>query len=75
MTKFTFVTAECGDWQALYVDRKLAAEGHRVDARDVLDAIADILPNSVERYEIANEVAEMGMPMDLNDISNDLLDY
>ena len=75
MTKFTFVTAECGDWQALYVDGKLAAEGHRVDARDVLDAIADIFPTSVERYEIADEVAEMGMPMDLSDLSSNLLDY
>lgn len=75
MTKFTFVTAECGDWQALYIDGKLAVEGHSVRARDVLDAIADILPNKVEKYEIANEVAEMGMPTNLNDISDDLLDY
>lgn len=75
MTKLTFVTAECGDWQALYVDGKLAAEGHRVDARDVLDAIADIFPNRVERYEIRDEVAEMGMPTDLNDLSDDLMDY
>jgi hypothetical protein len=75
MTKFTFVTAESGDWQALYIDGKLAVEGHSVRARDVLDAIADILPNKVERYEIANEVAEMGMPINLNDISDDLLDY
>jgi hypothetical protein len=75
MTKFTFVTAECGDWQALYINDKLAVEGHSVRARDVLDAIVDILPNKVERYEIANEVAEMGMPTNLNDISDDLLDY
>ena len=75
MTKFTFVTAECGDWQALYIDGKLAVEGHSIRARDVLDAIADILPNKVERYEIANEVAEMGMPTSLSDLSEDLLDY
>lgn len=75
MTKFTFVTAECGDWQALYINNNLAVEGHSVSARDVLDAIADILPNKVERYEIRDEVAEMGMPTDLNELSNDLLDY
>ena len=74
-TKFTFVTAECGDWQALYINEKLAAEGHSVNTRDALDAMADILPNKVERYEIADEIAEMGMPTNLNDISNDLLDY
>lgn len=75
MTKFTFVTAECGDWQALYIDDKLATEGHSVRMSDVFDAIADILPNKVERYEIRNEIAEMGMPTDLNDLSNDLMEY
>ena len=75
MTKFTFVTAECGDWQALYIDGKLAAEGHSIRARDVLDAIANILPNKVERYEIADRIAEMGMPTNLRELSNDLLDY
>jgi hypothetical protein len=75
MTKFTFVTAECGEWQALYINDKLAVEGHSVRARDILDAIADILPNKVERYEIANEVAEIGMPTNLNDLSENLLDY
>ena len=75
MTRFTFVTAECGDWQALYIDNKLAVEGHSISARDVLDAIADIFPNKVERYEVNNEIAEMGMPTNLNDISIDLLEY
>ena len=75
MTKFTFVTAECGDWQALYINDKLAVEGHSVSARDVLNAITDILPNKIERYEISDMVAEMGMPTNLNDLSDDLLDY
>lgn len=68
MTKFTFVTAESGDWQAMYIDDKLAAEGHGIRARDVLDAIADILPNQVERYTVSDEIAEMGMPKDLNSL-------
>lgn len=75
MTRFTFVTAECGDWQALYIDNQLAVEGHSIRARDVLDAIADIFPNKVERYEVNDEIAEMGMPTNLNDISIDLLEY
>jgi hypothetical protein len=75
MTNFTFVTAECGDWQALYIDGKLAVEGHSVSAWDVLDAIANILPNKVENYEISDRIAEDGIPADLNDISDDLLDY
>lgn len=75
MTKFTFVTAECGDWQALYINGKLAAEGHSVSARDVLDVINNILPNEIERYEVPDKVAEFGMPVDLSNLSNDLLDY
>lgn len=73
--KFTFVTSECGDWQALYIDGVLAAEGHSISPRDVLDAISDILPNKVESYEIPDEVAENGMPENLKDLSDDLLDY
>ena len=68
MTKFTFVTAECGDWQALYINDKLAVEGHSIRARDVLDAIADVLPNKIERYTVSDEIAEMGMPKDLNSL-------
>ena len=75
MTKFTFVTSECGDWQALYIDGRLAAEGHSISARDLLDAIADILPNKVESYEISDRIAEDGMPTNLSDLSDDLIDY
>lgn len=75
MTKFTFVTSECGDWQALYIDGKLAAEGHSISARDLLDAIADILPNKVESYEISDRIAEDGMLTNLSDLSDNLIDY
>ena len=74
MTNFTFIAAECGDWEALYIDGKLAAEGHYIRAWDVLDAIADILPNKVRRHEIPDEVAESGMPESLNDLADDFLD-
>lgn len=75
MTKFTFVTAESGDWQALYIDGKLATEGHGISAKGLLHAIRNILPNKVESYEVSNEIAEIGMPTDLNELSNDLMDY
>lgn len=75
MTKFTFVTSECGDWQSLYIDGRLAIEGHSISARDVLDAIADILPNKVERYEVSDRIAEDGMPANLSNLSNVLLEY
>ena len=75
MTNFTFVSSECGDWQALYINGELAVEGHSISARDVLDAIANILPNKVESYEIPDEVAEMGVPTNLKNLFDDLSDY
>ena len=68
-TKFTVATAECGDWQALYLNGKLAAEGHSLSIWDVFDCIADILPNEVRSMEIPDEVAEDGMPMLLEDLN------
>jgi hypothetical protein len=67
-TKFTVVTAECGDWQALYMNGKLFAEGHSLSIWDVFACIADILPNEVRSMEIPDEVAEDGMPMLLEDL-------
>ena len=68
-TSFTFVNSEYGDWQALYINGKLAAEGCIIKAIDVLDCIADILPNKVVSFEIPQDIAEMGMPMYLDDFN------
>lgn len=68
-TNFTFVNSEDGDWQALYINGKLAVEGHTIKTRDVLDCIADILPNKVVSFEIPQDIAEMGMPMHLDDFN------
>lgn len=71
-TDFTFVTSESGDWKALYINDKLAVEGHEVTAKDVLDCIADILPNKVICLEIPQDIADIGMPECLIDL---ILDY
>ena len=68
-TKFTIVRPESGDWEALYINGNLAAEGHSLDVRAVLDAIDNILPNNVDTIEILDEVAEMGMPMHLDELN------
>lgn len=73
-TKFTVVTAECGDWQALYMNGKLFAEGHSLSIWDAFACIADILPNEVRSMEIPDEVAEDGMPADLSDLADDFID-
>lgn len=67
-TKFTIVSPECGDWEALYINGVLAAENHSLSARDVLDCIEDIFPSEVESVEIPDEVAERGMPEFLNEL-------
>ena len=66
--KFTLVRPECGDWEAIYINGKLVAEGHRLDAMSVLEAIADNLVCEIESIEISDEAAEMGMPTLLSDL-------
>ena len=65
-TKFTIVYPESGDWEALYINGKLAAEGHRLSVRDVLDCIDNILPNEYKYMTISDEIAELGMPQYIN---------
>lgn len=67
-TKFTIVHPESGDWEALYINGKLAAEGHRLSVRDVLDCIDNILPNEYKCMTISDETAELGMPQYVNEL-------
>lgn len=68
MNNFAKVYPQSGDWEAWYLNGKLIAEGHKVTARDLLDALADILPNEIKSYEISDELAEQGFPKKLKDI-------
>lgn len=68
MTTFTLVCPESGDWEALYMDGKLVADGHSLRVRDVLDAISSVLPNKFIYKEISDERAEKGFSSDLNDM-------
>lgn len=68
MNEFTRVCPECGDWEAWYINGKLIAEGHRVRAEDLLDAIADVFPNTVKYIEISDRKAEMGFKENLEDM-------
>lgn len=68
MIDFVRVCPEGGDWEALYMDGKLVAEGHSLRIRDVLDAIADVLPNKLSYIEISDEKAEAGFSENLADM-------
>ena len=70
MINFIIVSSKSGDWEALYANGKLVAEGHSLSVRDVLDCINAMLPNTVKIIEIDDEVAEVGMPICLNDLSS-----
>jgi len=37
--KIHFIHSDTGDWTGMYIDGKLAIEGHKVTAKDVLDAL------------------------------------
>ena len=71
--KFTLVYPESVDWEALYINRKLAAEGHRLSVRDVLDCIDSILPNEYKYMTISDEAAELGMPQYISEL-NEILE-
>lgn len=66
--KFTLVRPDSGDWEALYINYKLVAEGHSLDALSVLEAIAENLVCEIESIEISDEAAEIGMPTLLSDL-------
>lgn len=74
MTKFEIVAPECGDWEALYVNGKLVAEGHSIRLEEVLYAIQNILPNEYEYTEISDERAEEGFPEDRKELVDYIVD-
>ena len=68
MKDFVLVCPESGDWEALYMDGKLIAEGHSIRVMDVLDAISDVLPNKFTYESISDELAEAGFSSNLEDM-------
>ena len=68
MDTCTLVRPESGDWETLYINGKLATEGHSIPAYRVLECIAKPLDCKVEFIEISDEVAELGMPPLLSDL-------
>ena len=62
------VSPDCGDWEALYVDGKLSAEGHSLSVRDVFDSLSDVFPNNYHSFEISDEKAEEGFPENISDL-------
>lgn len=66
--ELTRLSPECGDWEAWYLNGKLIAEGHSVRVADILDALADVFPNTYKFIEISDEKAEMGFTKELKDM-------
>lgn len=50
MDKFTVIHAE--DWEGLYVNGRLALEGHSLDIDDVLDKVNDVLSIQRKGFEV-----------------------
>lgn len=58
------------DWEALYIDGVLVAEGHRLTVDDILKTV-DV---KVENYDVSSEwTYENSMPDNLSDIPEDIL--
>lgn len=56
------------DWEAWYLNGKLIAEGHSVRVENILDSLADILPNTYDAIQISDEKAEEGFKDNLEDM-------
>ncbi len=68
MDTCTLVRPESADWEALYINGELVAEGHSLPADRVLKCIAKPLDCQIECIEISDETAEIGMPTLLSDL-------
>ena len=66
--KFTLVRPECADWEALYIDGKLATEAHSLSAWHILKCLEKNFGYKFEKIEISDEIAEMGMPILLSEL-------
>lgn len=61
--------AECGDWEALYINGKLIDENHRLRVEQVLSRLGQFLPITLVHTDVPDEVAEMGMPQNLSELT------
>lgn len=68
MDTASLVRSKCADWEALYINGKLVDEGHSLPADRVLECLSKPWDYKVERIEISDEAAEMGMPALLADL-------
>jgi hypothetical protein len=67
--KFTLVRPESGDWEALYVDGKLAIEDQRLSAFQILKCVKKIFGCQFESVRIGDGAAEADMPESLSDLT------
>ena len=66
--EFVTLSPESGDWETLYMNGKLIAEGHSLRVSDILDAIADVFPNKHKYMLVSEEKAEEGFTENLKDM-------
>lgn len=64
------VFPESGDWEALYINGILAAEGHSIPTHKIIESLTQFIPISYYGQEISDEMAEMGMPQYLEDLND-----
>ena len=72
INEIVMISPKSGDWESLYLNGKLIAEGHSLNARDIFDAIADVFPNTYRYKEISDERAEEGLPEYLDELHDSI---
>ena len=63
------VYPKCGDWEALYVNNILVSENDRLRIDEVINSLTQFLPIHYYSREIPDEIAEIGMPKYLEELS------
>ena len=74
MTKIEIISSDCGDWEALYINNKLVAEGHTIRVGDVLHAVQEVFSHTFDCSFITDERAEEGFPEDRNELVDYIVD-
>ena len=74
-TKFTIVSSECGDWEALYINGELVAEEHRLRSTKLLNAVGETFKCDYGYMEVPDEIAELGIPEKLWQLEELIKDF
>lgn len=67
------VSSESGDWHGLYANGRLFFEGDEIPVHKVVGCVYQFFPLDMVEWEIPQDIAEKGLPKNIEDIGGDCL--